>query len=578
MMHAAIAIAPSPTAPVAASSAPASAAGVTPEPAGGGHGFQVLLRAAESATQAAARPAAKTTINMAAASDQPAAAQSPASQRRPVAQPVSEDPATAGEQAGALDAAAAQATDGTPAVGPGTARRAPSPAKVITPPTGKLVIKAHAPGVAVDTADNRGPTVAGAQDAPAAATPAAADLQPPLAAGLAANQAAPPAVAAPLGPLDPPLGTGAAAAIARETGTSRWVNRGPAPAEASSNLPQAPAEPPATSASAATVTLVQAAFSPSAGVGGRSSGATPASGLENVAGTAEALSPASPEQMQAATAVMSDAALRAQSTAGAAIAAATTDRKLTLQALRAASASEPRAALLSDLSGLLQTNGQLEGTQATAPPTGVSATGLSAIGASNTGSAGASSGALVAQQLAPALLSLTQGHGGASQMTLRLNPAELGMVQVQIDRTAAGPASVAITAERPETLQMLRQDQPALQRTLDQAGVPAEGRTVSFHVAQIAGSAASNGTPGFGGSQGNPPSTAPGNQAGSQSGNTPSHPQDDGSTNGGGAGYTMRDQSGNAGGRRPNALPAQTAPADETRSPKWLQVGLDITA
>ncbi|WP_428488240.1 flagellar hook-length control protein FliK [Rhodopila sp.] len=174
-----------------------------------------------------------------------------------------------------------------------------------------------------------------------------------------------------------------------------------------------------------------------------------------------------------------------------------------------------------------------------------------------------------AQQVAPALLSMTQSHDGTQHMTLRLNPAELGMVQVRIDRAATGPASVAITAERSDTLQMLRQDTMQLHRTLDQAGVPAEGRTISFHV-EPAGQPASSG--GNTSSNGNS-----GGSSGGSSGNTPGHTG--GNANGSGSGgYAARDNGGYAGNRRPNLPASQAERQDETTTPTWLRVGLDITA
>ncbi len=88
------------------------------------------------------------------------------------------------------------------------------------------------------------------------------------------------------------------------------------------------------------------------------------------------------------------------------------------------------------------------------------------------------------EQITPALVSLGHAPDGAQRLTMRLQPPELGEVQIRIDRpTLDAPARVAITVERPETLTLLLRDQPQLQRALDQAGVPAEGRSVTFHVA-----------------------------------------------------------------------------------------------
>lgn len=77
------------------------------------------------------------------------------------------------------------------------------------------------------------------------------------------------------------------------------------------------------------------------------------------------------------------------------------------------------------------------------------------------------------------------GHApdGAQRLTVRLDPPELGHVQVRVERPLEAPARVEITVEKPETLTLLLRDQPQLQRALDQAGVPAEGRSVSFHIA-----------------------------------------------------------------------------------------------
>ena len=65
---------------------------------------------------------------------------------------------------------------------------------------------------------------------------------------------------------------------------------------------------------------------------------------------------------------------------------------------------------------------------------------------------------------------------------MRLAPTELGGVQIGITRQPDGPARVVLLAERPDTLQLLMHDQPALHRALDLAGVPAEGRLLHFQL------------------------------------------------------------------------------------------------
>ncbi len=76
------------------------------------------------------------------------------------------------------------------------------------------------------------------------------------------------------------------------------------------------------------------------------------------------------------------------------------------------------------------------------------------------------------------------GHApdGAQRLTMRLAPPELGQVEIRIDRPPDAPARVDITVEKTETLTLLLRDQPQLLHALDQAGVPPEGRSVTFHI------------------------------------------------------------------------------------------------
>jgi hypothetical protein len=92
-----------------------------------------------------------------------------------------------------------------------------------------------------------------------------------------------------------------------------------------------------------------------------------------------------------------------------------------------------------------------------------------------------------AAQASAALVTLTR-HDGTQTLQLRLHPEELGGLTIRVARPADGPPSVSLTADRADTLALLVRDQAQLHRSLDQAGIPAEGRTLSFHLASRDGS------------------------------------------------------------------------------------------
>lgn len=89
----------------------------------------------------------------------------------------------------------------------------------------------------------------------------------------------------------------------------------------------------------------------------------------------------------------------------------------------------------------------------------------------------------VAAQTAAAVATLATAQTTGARTVIRLDPAELGHVQIRIERQAGGQISVALSAERPETLHLLQHDQVQLHQALDQAGVTRQGRNVTFHLA-----------------------------------------------------------------------------------------------
>ncbi len=164
-----------------------------------------------------------------------------------------------------------------------------------------------------------------------------------------------------------------------------------------------------------------------------------------------------------------------------------------------------------------------------------------------------------AQQAMHALVSLGSSQG-THHVTVQLDPQELGRLQIRIEQPQDGPARVALTAERPGTLDLLVRDQAQLRHALDQAGVPAEGRALTFHLAASAPdpladasrTALASGTSG----------SAAGDLTGGGRGGAQQGPQRDGAS---------------AGQPRMTGAAADP-PADIPRAAPWLRAGIDITA
>ena len=71
-------------------------------------------------------------------------------------------------------------------------------------------------------------------------------------------------------------------------------------------------------------------------------------------------------------------------------------------------------------------------------------------------------------------------NSGKSRFEIRLDPPELGRIDVRIHVDNNGQVTSHLTVERPETLQMLRQDANQLQRALDNAGLSTGNSGLQF--------------------------------------------------------------------------------------------------
>ena len=75
---------------------------------------------------------------------------------------------------------------------------------------------------------------------------------------------------------------------------------------------------------------------------------------------------------------------------------------------------------------------------------------------------------------------------GAKQFDIRLDPPELGRVEVRLSIDATGKASAHLSADQPQTLDLLQKDAPALTRALRDAGLDVSQDGLNFSLRQQA--------------------------------------------------------------------------------------------
>ena len=69
---------------------------------------------------------------------------------------------------------------------------------------------------------------------------------------------------------------------------------------------------------------------------------------------------------------------------------------------------------------------------------------------------------------------------GQQRVNIRLNPAELGRIDVKLEMSDDGRVRAVLSVERPETLDMLQRDARGLERALHDAGLKTDGGSLSF--------------------------------------------------------------------------------------------------
>jgi flagellar hook-length control protein FliK len=74
----------------------------------------------------------------------------------------------------------------------------------------------------------------------------------------------------------------------------------------------------------------------------------------------------------------------------------------------------------------------------------------------------------------------TRSQSGSKQFDIRLDPPELGRVDVRLSIDATGKAQAHLTADQPQTLDLLQKDAPALTRALRDAGLDVNQDGLNF--------------------------------------------------------------------------------------------------
>jgi flagellar hook-length control protein FliK len=92
-------------------------------------------------------------------------------------------------------------------------------------------------------------------------------------------------------------------------------------------------------------------------------------------------------------------------------------------------------------------------------------------------------------------------QNGRTHFEVRLDPADLGRIDVRIDVDRNGQVTSHLTVEKPETLSMLRQDAPQLQQALNDAGLKSGSGGLQFSLRDQSSSGQNSGNQSGGNAQ-----------------------------------------------------------------------------
>jgi flagellar hook-length control protein FliK len=230
--------------------------------------------------------------------------------------------------------------------------------------------------------------------------------------------------------------------------------------------PATPGAKTATGTKTATATAAATSTSPTSGSASATTDATATLGAQ-VRSNALA-QPAAPDQANAGDAAKADAASIAAS-APAPAAADHSTSPATAQATPAPVDASAQAATA--LPQLLPLTAPISTANLTATPASSASVPLSGL----------------AVQIAASVQS------GKTQFEVRLDPADLGRIDVRIQIDSSGLVTSHLTVEKPETLTMLQQDAPQLQQALNDAGLKTDSGGLQFSLRDQSSSSQNSG-------------------------------------------------------------------------------------
>jgi flagellar hook-length control protein FliK len=96
----------------------------------------------------------------------------------------------------------------------------------------------------------------------------------------------------------------------------------------------------------------------------------------------------------------------------------------------------------------------------------------------------AAAAAIVSQATVPisglSVAIAAHAEAGNNSFEIRLDPPELGRIDVRLDVDREGKVTSHVMVDRPETLDVLRRDAPQLQRSLEQSGLKTSDNSLQF--------------------------------------------------------------------------------------------------